>query len=71
MWILTQNQERFINCEDIWVSDNKVLGIRSREGCESYVILGKFESEEREKKVLFNIFSVQRKKHFSFIMPEK
>lgn len=71
MWILTQNQERFINCEDIWVSDNEVLGSRSGESCENYVILGKFESEERAKEVLFNIFTVKRKKYFAFFMPQE
>lgn len=71
MWILTQNQEDFINCEDIWVANNEILGSRSGESCECYVTLGKFESKERAKKVLFNIFTVKRKKHFTFIMPEK
>lgn len=72
MWILAQDQIDLVNCNHIWVSGNKVLGIR--EGgkvCDEFVTLGAYETSERAKKVLFNIFSVKRKKHFSFIMPEK
>lgn len=72
MWILTQDQMDLINCDHIWADNNKILGIRG--GGKDYgefVTLGTYETSERAQKVLFNIFSVKRKKHFSFIMPEK
>ena len=62
MWILTQDQVNLINCDHVWVECNKILGIRG--GSENYgefVTLGTYETEERAKEVLFNIFSVKRK----------
>lgn len=69
MWILTQNRMETLNCIHIYIKGNQVMGSTSNE---FNIVLGTYETPERAKEILSNIFTRKSKyKGFSYGMPTK
>lgn len=71
MWILTQDRLDVLNCIHVYVNNNEVRGVRnSNDSFE--MTLGTYETPERAKEILSNIFTRKSKyKGFSYGMPTK
>lgn len=69
MWILSQNRMETLHCVHVYVKGNQVMGSTSNE---FNVVLGTYETPERAKEILSNIFTRKSKyKGFSYGMPTK
>ncbi|WLR42193.1 hypothetical protein LC087_15835 [Bacillus carboniphilus] len=75
LWIVTQNNDSFVNVKEVTVKGKNIIGIIGSEALDQWSkTLGKYESKERALEILEELFMKMDENdgfYITFTMPEK